>query len=132
IERRACSYELEMILRARQRGEQEELQEIDRQFPLDHVDIMQNRFDCVVREAENVAGVGDYPCCLPSQEHLAIFRDLVLPLLGAEQVLRVDILKTDEHAPYARTRAFFDEIRQAVAERIDLDDETNVELVDLS
>src|SRR6516164_9679064 len=120
-----------MILRARQRGEQEELQQIDRQFPLDDVDVAQNRFDCVVRKAKNVAGISDHACCLPGQQHLTIFGDLVLPLLGAEQVLRVDILKADEYAPYARPRAFFDEVRQAVAEGIDLDDETDVELVDL-
>ena len=94
----------EMVFRARQRREIEELQQIDRQLALDHVDIVHDRFERIVRESENVAGIGQDGRALPGQQHLAVFGDLVLPLLGAAQVVRVDVLEPDEHALDAGAR----------------------------
>jgi len=61
-----------------------------------------------------------------------VFGDRVLPLLGAEQIGRVDVLKPDKHALDAGARALLDEVRQLVAERVDLDDEAVAELLRLA
>ena len=47
-------------------------------------------------KAEDVAAPGHTCPRLPGQQHLAIFADLVLPLLGAHQALGIDVLKPDE------------------------------------
>jgi hypothetical protein len=75
---------------------------------------------------EDIAGA------LPGQQHLAVFGDLVLPFLGAEQIGRVDVLEPDEHALDAGTCAFLDKIRQLVAKRVDLDNQTGVEFLHLA
>ena len=87
----------------------------------------EDRFQRVVREAENVAGIGDDARLFPREQHVAVFGDLVLALLGAHQIVRVDVLQPDEDALDARARAFLDEVRNAVAERIDLDDEGDLD-----
>jgi hypothetical protein len=81
-----------MVLGARQRREVEELEDIDREFALDGVDIVQDRVDGVVGEAEDIAGIGDDARRFPGLQHLTVFGDLVLPLLGAEQVVGIDVL----------------------------------------
>ena len=57
----------------------------------------------------------------PLLQHLAVLGDLVLPLLGCNEIVGVDVLKSDENAAHASLRRFFDEIRNFVAERVDLD-----------
>src|SRR5207248_2166616 len=64
--------------------------------------------------------------------HFAILGDLVLPLVRAGQTIRIDVLKADEDAANTGPGAFFDEVRQLVTKRVDLDDETGVELLDFA
>src|SRR5580704_6151212 len=59
----------------------------------------------------------------PFLQHDAIFGDLVLPLLGGDEILGVDVLKPDEDAPRSRLGRLLDEVRNLVAERVDLDGE---------
>ena len=68
---------------------------------------------------------------LPGEQHFAIFGDLVLPLLGAEEIVGIDILQPDENAANAGAGAFLDKIRQLVAQRVDLNDEADIELLHL-
>ena len=78
-------------------------------------------------ETQDVAGIGDDVPLLPGQQHGAIFGDLVLPLLGVLEIGRVDVFEPDEDARHPGPRAFLDETGNAVAERIDLDDEVEGE-----
>ncbi len=118
-----------MILRARQRREEKELENVERQFAFDDLDIAQDRFLRIGGEAEDVAGEGDRAVRAPFLQHHAIFGDLVLPLLGGDQILGVDVLKPDEHALDAGLRGLLDEIGDLVAERVDLDGEADVDVV---
>ena len=120
---RPARKKLQMILRARQRRQVEELQQSTGSSCLITSMSCRIEFDGVVREAEDVAGIGDDAGLLPGEQHLAVFGDLVLPLLGAEQVVRIDVLQPDENPLNAGARAFLDEVRQLVAQRVDLDDE---------
>src|SRR5277367_1989565 len=63
----------------------------------------------------------------PLLQHDAIFGDLVLPLLGGDEILGVDVLKPDEDPPRSRLGRLLDEIRDLVAERVDLDGEAAVD-----
>ena len=72
----------------RQRREEEELENIERQFALDDLDVAEDRFLGVAREAKNIAGISDGAVLAPLLQHLAIFGDLVLPLLGGDQIVR--------------------------------------------
>ena len=69
---------------------------------------MSRRIDSFVSagKAEDVAGVGQGAVGAPLLQHHAIFGDLVLALLGGDQILWVDVLEPDEHAPDAGRRAF--------------------------
>ena len=115
-----------VVLRSGQRRQEEEFQNIDRQFALDDLDIAQDRFLGVGGKAEDVAGIGDGAVVAPLLQHLAVFGDLVLPLLGGDQVVRIDVLQPDEDAPHAGLGRLLDEARDLVAERIDLDGEADV------
>src|SRR5207302_102212 len=115
-------------VRIRQRSKDIELEDIERQFLLDDVDVAGNRFRGVAREAEDIAAIGDHPAAPPRLQHLAIFPDLVLPLLGSHQRLRVDILKPDEGEENSRASALLDEISNPVAQRIDLDEQSDLDL----
>ena len=66
------------------------------------------------------------------QQHLAVFPDLILALLGAEKQFRIDVLKPDEHERRAGARRFLDEIRDAMTERVDLQDQLDPEFVALA
>ena len=73
-----------VILRARQRRQIEELQQIDRQLALDDLDVALRSLRRVGREADDVAGVGDarliaFQAC--SMARYSVM--LVLLLLGA-------------------------------------------------
>ena len=47
---------------------------------------------------------------------------------GAGQIVWIDIFQADEDPPHAGARAFVDEVRQRVTERVDLNDEAQFEL----
>ena len=64
---------------------------------------------------------------LPGEQHVAIFPDLVLPLLRAHQRLGIDVLEPDEDGVAAGPRRLLDEARDAVAERVDLQQEPDPE-----
>ena len=71
-------------------GQAEEFKDVDRQFLFDDLDIAGDQLWRVGREAEDVAGIGNDVMLPPSQQHLAIFPDLVLSFLGAQQRFRID------------------------------------------
>ena len=121
-----------MVLRARQRRQHEEFESVERQLLLDDLEVVADRIRRVVGEAEDIAGEGHDADALPIKQHLAVFGDLVLPLLGGDQIGRVDVLEPDEHAGDAGAARFLDEVRDLVAERVDLDHETDIEAVFLA
>ncbi len=126
VERRAGLVKLLVVFRAGQRRQEEELQEIDRQFALDDLDIAQQQFRRIGRETENVAGIGDGAGLFPHQHHLAIFGDAVLAFFRSAERGRIDALEADEHARHAGAAGLLDEIRQAMAQRIDLNQELDI------
>ncbi|SAL07553.1 hypothetical protein AWB78_08629 [Caballeronia calidae] len=115
-----------MILGARKRGEHEEFENVDWQFTLDDLDVAQDRFFRVCRESDDIASVGNRAVGAPLLQHGAVFGDLVLALLGRDQILGIDILKPDEHATHTRARCLLDEVWNFVTERVDLDREAAV------
>src|SRR5215467_8311388 len=66
------------------------------------------------------------------QASSSVFGDLILALLRAEEIVGIYVFQSDEHPSHARPRAFLDEIGKLVAERIDLDDEADIELLGLA
>src|ERR1700722_14080508 len=116
-----------VVLRAWQRREEEELENIEGQLALDDLDIPQDRFLCIRGEAEDVAGERERAMGAPLLQHDAIFGDLVLPLLGGDEILGVDVLEPDKDAPRPRFRRLLDEIRNLVAQGVDLDSEAAVD-----
>ena len=90
---------------------------------------MSRRIDSLVSagEAEDVAGQREDAALVPLLEHVAIFGDLVLALVGGEQIVRVDVLEPDEGAHHPGALRLVDEIGDAVAERVDLDGEVGLE-----
>ena len=118
-----------VVLGARQRRQHEEFERVERQLFLDDLEVVADRLRRVVREAEDVAGEGHDADPLPFEQHLAVLGDLVLPLLGGDQIRRVDVLQPDEHAGDAGAARFLDEVRDLVAQRVDLDHEADVHAV---
>ena len=116
-----------MVLGARQRRQAEELEQVERQFALDDLDVPHDALGRVGGKAEDVAGIGEAADLLPGQQHRAIFGDAVLLLLRADQAVRIDVLEPEEHPPHARRRRLFDEMGNAVDQRIHLNDEIEVE-----
>src|SRR3984885_2707996 len=109
-----------VVLGAWQRGEEEEFEDVDRQFALDGLDVAGDRFRRVGGKAEDVAGPRHDLGAPPHLQHLAIFPDLVLALLRAHERLRIDVLKSDEDRVAAGPRRLLDKPRNPVAECIDL------------
>src|SRR5579862_2035132 len=118
-----------MIFRAGQRGEKEELEHVERHFLLDNLDVAARRFRRVFGEAENVASIGPDAGPLPGEQHVAVFGDLVLPLLGGEQIVGIDVFQADEDAGDAGALGLGNEIRNLVAQRVDLDQEAHIHAV---
>src|SRR6266404_9382801 len=116
-----------MILGPRQWRQAEELHHVDRQLTLDDRNVAPDGLGCVVRESEDVTRVSDRTRGLPSEQELPILGDLVLPLFGGYQRIRIHAFNPDEHAGYARLRALFNEVRDLVAQRIDLDHQTDAD-----
>ena len=75
------------------------------------------------RKAENIAAEGDDAGGSPRLQHLAVLADLVLALLGVQQIAGIDRLQPDEDPQASCTTAFLDEVRKAIGERVDLDQE---------
>ena len=115
-----------VVLRAGQGCEDEELQEIDRQLPLDHPDVALDALGRVIGKSEDVAAVRKHAHVLPRQQHGAVLGDLVLLFLRRGKVVGADVFEPDEHALDAGARRLGNEVRDAVAERINLDDELDV------
>ena len=61
------------------------------------------------------------PSCFPGEQHLAIFRDLVLAFLGRREIVGIDVLQADEHPGHAGAFRLRNEARDLVAQRVDLD-----------
>src|SRR6185312_13108833 len=99
----------------------EKFQDIERQFALDDFNVAGDRFLRIGRETENIAGIGNCAVIAPLLQHFAILGDLVLPLLGCNEIVGIDVLKSDENTSHSGLRRFFDEVRNLVAERVDLD-----------
>ena len=71
-----------MVLRAGQRRQTKKFKEVNRQLLLDDGYIALDRLRCVRRKAQDLTSDGQNPLLFPSQQHLAILGDLVLPLLS--------------------------------------------------
>jgi len=97
----ALAPEALVVLRTGQRSEKEEFENVDRQFALDDFNIAQDRLLTVTGEAEDIARADDCAVLAPFLQHGAIVGNLVLSLLGADQIVGVDVLEPDEHAPGA-------------------------------
>ncbi len=76
---------------------------------------------------EDIAGVSDDPLGAPGEEHPAVFVHPVLLLLGLQQIVGVDVFEPDKDPLAAGTRRLLDEVGNAVAEGVDLDDELQTE-----
>src|SRR5262249_35761241 len=74
-----------------------------------------------------ITGIGNDPLRAPGKKHLAIFVNPVLLFLSLQEVIRVDVFEPDKDTLAAGARRFLDKIRDAVTERIDLDDELQSE-----
>ena len=92
---------------------------------------MSRRIDSLVSpgKPENVAGAGYRPVLAPFLQHLAVVGDLVLTFLGGDEIVRVDVLQSDEHPADARLCGLFDEIRDLVTKRVDLDGEADLRTI---
>ena len=123
----ALGHRLGVILAAGQRRQDREFKNVERQFALDDLDALDERFLRVVREADDVAAIGDAPVLAPLEQELAIVGDVVLLLLRRRQIVGIDVLKPDEHPLDARRHRLLDEAGNLVAGRVDLDDEARVD-----
>ena len=118
-----------VVFRARQRREEEQFEDVERQLAFDDFDVAQDRCLAVAREADDVTGAGDCAVIAPFLQHLPVVGDLVLPLFGGDKIVRIDVLKSDEHATDARLRGLFNEIRNLVTQRVDLNGESYVRAI---
>ena len=72
-------------------------------------------------KAEDVARQRHDALRLPGEQHLAVFGDLVLALLGGCEIVRIDVLQADEDPRDACPLGLLHEVLDPVAQRIDLD-----------
>src|SRR6202007_704307 len=96
------------------------------------LDVAADGFRRTARQAENVAGIGEDALGFPSQQHLAVFGDLVLRLFDSFEIVGIDVLEPNEYTRHAGAPAFFHEVRNLVAKRIDLDHQAERNLVDFA
>src|SRR5260370_41402396 len=118
-----------MIFRTGQRRHATELHQVDRQLALDNLDVAQDRFRRVAGEPDDIARNNGGADVLPLQQHLTILSDLVLFLLGAHQVVRIDTLEPNKHAHDTGPPSLLDKVRKPVAHGIHLDHKLDVQLV---
>ena len=119
-----------MILGAGQRGQDKELENIERQLPLDDLDIAQNGLPGITGEPDDVAGTGDRAMLAPLLQHRAVFGNPVLALLGRDEIVGIDILQTDKYAADTGQRRFLDEVWDAVTQGVHLDREADLQALD--
>ena len=79
----------------------EELQDVQRQLALDDLDIAEDRCLAVAGKADDVAGAGDGAVLAPLLQHVPVFGDLVLVLLGGDEIVGIDVLQPDEDPAHA-------------------------------
>ena len=125
----ARAVEALVVLGAGQRCQAVKLQQINRQFALDDPDVADDRFRRVAGEAKDVAREHGRAGVLPRQQHFPVLSDFVLLLARAQQAVGVDALQPDKHARHPGPPRLFDEVRQAVAHGVHLDDELDIELL---
>ena len=62
----------------------------------------------------------------PLLQHLAVLGDLVLALLGRDEIVGIDVLQPYKYAAHAGFRGLLDEVGNPVAQGVHLDGETDV------
>ena len=127
LQGRALVEERLMVRRARQGRQAEEFQDVQRQFPLDSLDVGKDGLWGVVREAEDVATIGGDPLALPGEEHVPVVGELVLLLVGGLEIVRVHRLQADEDPGDPRRPRLGDEAGQGVAHGVHLDGEIELD-----
>src|SRR6516225_5012685 len=115
-----------VVLRAGQGSKKKQFQNIERQLALDDLDIAQDRGPGITGEADDVTGTGDGAVTAPLLQHLPVVGNLVLALLGRNEVVRIDVLQPNEDTAHAGGGRLLDEIRDLVAKRIDLNGKADV------
>ena len=65
----------------------------------------------------------------PFLQHLPVVSDLVLAFLSRDEIVRVDVLQSNEHPADACLRCLLNKIRDLVAQRVDLDGEANLRAI---
>ena len=70
----ALLVQLLVVFRARQRRQHGEFEQVDRQLPLDDLDVALDRLRRVARQAHDEARIGDDAGLLPGLEHLSDIR----------------------------------------------------------
>src|SRR3982750_3798625 len=101
-----------MIFGTWERRKVKEFEKIDRELAFYDFDIVNDRLMCIARKSKDVSAVRNDADLLPSQQHLAIVGDLVMPLFRSEQAVRIDIFKTDKDSLDSCPFRFFDEAGQ--------------------
>ena len=117
-------HQVPVILGAGERYQTEELDEVNRKLTFHRLDFPEHALLRVIGKPDDVSARGDGADRLPSLEHDTVFGDRVLPLLGGRQVRRIEGLQTDEHSVDPRLARLSDEVRDLVAESVNLDDES--------
>ena len=65
----------------------------------------------------------------PFLQHLPVVGDLVLAFLGRDEIVRIDVLQSNKYAADACLRRLLDEIRDLVAQRVDLDGKADLRAI---
>src|ERR1700731_502315 len=81
------------------------------------------------KRGDDVAGTGDGAVLAPFLQRLPLVGDLVLAFLGWDEIVRIDVLQSDEHPADACLRGLLDEIRDLVAERCRPDGEADLRAI---
>ena len=115
-----------VVLRARQRGQHGEFENVDRKLALDDLHVALDRRGRVARQAHDEAGIGNDAGLLPGLEHFSVFGDAVLVLLHVNQIVRVDAFQPDEGVGAAGAARLDDEVRDLMRQRVDLDQERDL------
>src|ERR1700726_4351094 len=87
-----------VILRAGQRRQAEEFENVERKLLLNDCNIAPDRLRRVCRKTEDIASKRDDALRLPGEQHLAVLGDLVLALFCSREIVRIDVLQSDEDA----------------------------------
>src|SRR5215472_4232860 len=104
-----------------ERRQHEQLEHVERQFPLDDLDIAQDGLPRIAGKSDDVPRASDSSVLMPLLQHRAVFGDLVLALLGRKEIIGIDVLQADKDAANAGLRCLLDEVRDPVAQRVHLD-----------